>query len=145
VNVINIHIPHPVFWSKVVVLISKLDEFGKAAWIAAAVFGFWAFWPIGLAVILFLAWSGRMREWKRSGRRGRWNNLPQGAWGRAARSGNRAFDEYRNETLRRLEEEQREFIEYLERLRQAKDKAEFDQFMAERRRGPVVNDQPDPA
>jgi len=49
-------------------------------------------------------------------------------------SGNRAFDEYREETLRRLEDEQREFMSFLERLRHAKDKAEFDQFMAERRR-----------
>ena len=48
-------------------------------------------------------------------------------------SGNRAFDDYRAETLRRLEDEQREFLEFLERLRHAKDKAEFDQFMAERR------------
>jgi hypothetical protein len=48
-------------------------------------------------------------------------------------SGNRAFDEYRDETLRRLEDEQREFLEFLDRLRHAKDKAEFDQFMAERR------------
>lgn len=49
-------------------------------------------------------------------------------------SGNSAFDEYRSETLRRLEDEQREFQQFLERLRFAKDKAEFDQFMAERRR-----------
>jgi Protein of unknown function (DUF2852) len=35
--------------------------------------------------------------------------------------------------LRRLEEEQREFKEFLERLRFARDKTEFDQFMAERR------------
>jgi hypothetical protein len=49
-------------------------------------------------------------------------------------SGNHAFDEYREETLRRLEDEQREFLAFLERLRHAKDKAEFDQFMAERRR-----------
>jgi hypothetical protein len=48
-------------------------------------------------------------------------------------SGNRAFDEYRADTLRRLEEEQGEFAQFLERLRFAKDKAEFDQFMAERR------------
>jgi hypothetical protein len=48
-------------------------------------------------------------------------------------SGNRAFDEYRTETLRRLEDEQREFMEFLERLRHAKDKTEFDEFMAERR------------
>jgi hypothetical protein len=51
-------------------------------------------------------------------------------------SGNRAFDEYRAETLRRLEDEQREFMEFLERLRHAKDKAEFDQFMADRRNRP---------
>jgi len=49
-------------------------------------------------------------------------------------SGNRAFDEYRDETLRRLEEEQREFKAFLDRLRHAKDKVEFDQFMAEHRR-----------
>jgi hypothetical protein len=51
-----------------------------------------------------------------------------------ASSGNYAFDEYRAETLRRLEEEQREFMTFLDRLRHAKDKAEFDQFMAEHRR-----------
>ncbi len=56
-----------------------------------------------------------------------------GWWGGPPSSGNRAFDEYRAETLRRLEEEQREFKEFLQRLRQAKDKAEFDMFMAERR------------
>ena len=33
-------------------------------------------------------------------------------------------------------EEQREFKEFLDRLRFAKDKTEFDQFMAERRRRP---------
>jgi hypothetical protein len=55
---------------------------------------------------------------------------------RSGSSGNRAFDEYRTETLRRLEEEQREFKEFLDRLRHAKDKAEFDEFMAERGRRP---------
>jgi hypothetical protein len=40
-------------------------------------------------------------------------------------SGNRAFDEYRTETLRRLEEEQVEFKNFLDRLRHAKDKEEF--------------------
>lgn len=56
-----------------------------------------------------------------------------GGWGDSASSGNRAFDDYRMETLRRLEDEQREFRDFLERLRLAKDKQEFDQFMAERR------------
>jgi hypothetical protein len=51
-------------------------------------------------------------------------------------SGNRAFDEYRTETLKRLEDEQTEFKDFLDRLRHAKDKAEFDQFMSERRTRP---------
>ena len=38
--------------------------------------------------------------------------------------------------MKRLEDEQREFKEFLERLRFAKDRAEFDQFMAERRQRP---------
>jgi hypothetical protein len=57
-------------------------------------------------------------------------------WGRQRSSGNRAFDDYRAETLRRLEDEQREFKEFLERLRFAKDRSEFDQFMSERRNRP---------
>ena len=48
-------------------------------------------------------------------------------------TGNRAFDAYRGETLKRLEEEADEFQAFLKRLRDAKDKAEFDQFMADRR------------
>src|SRR5262245_24645870 len=54
-------------------------------------------------------------------------------WPYPRSSGNRAFDEYGAETLRRLEEEQRELCDFLDRLRHAKDKAEFDQFIAERR------------
>lgn len=58
-------------------------------------------------------------------------------WFGPASSGNNAFDEYRSETLKRLEDEQREFKEFLGRLRFAKDRAEFDQFMADRRQRPV--------
>ena len=66
-----------------------------------------------------------------------------GRAGRRTSSGNRAFDEYRAETLRRLEEEQKEFGSFLDRLRFAKDKAEFDQFMAElRQRPPTPPEQP---
>jgi hypothetical protein len=43
-----------------------------------------------------------------------------------------AFEEYRQQTLRRLEQEQAEFKSFLEQLRLAKDKSEFDQFMTER-------------
>jgi len=59
-----------------------------------------------------------------------------GDWFGPSTSGNRAFDEYRSETLKRLEEEQHEFKDFLARLRFAKDRAEFDQFMAERRSRP---------
>lgn len=65
-----------------------------------------------------------------------WRPASRGDWRRPASSGNRAFDDYRSETLKRLEEEQREFKEFLERLRFAKDRAEFDQFMNERRNRP---------
>jgi len=47
-----------------------------------------------------------------------------------------AFDEYRVETLRRLDQEQNEFHRFLLRLRTARDKAEFDQYMAERHARP---------
>ena len=122
---------------------AKLDDIGKPAWIGVMVLGFILFWPIGLAILAYLIWSGRMscgrhggagRWWygtdNRQGTAGRWC----GGWHRPQSSGNHAFDEYRTETLKRLEEEEREFREFLERLRQAKDKAEFDQFMADRRR-----------
>ena len=56
-------------------------------------------------------------------------------------SGNRAFDDYRTETLKRLEDEQREFKDFLARLRFAKDRAEFDQFMSAQRQRP---NEPDP-
>ena len=63
-----------------------------------------------------------------------------GDWFGPATSGNRTFDDYRAETLKRLEEEQREFKDFLARLRFARDRAEFDQFMAERRSRPFEPD-----
>jgi hypothetical protein len=118
-------------------LAAKLDDLGNPAWIALMVVGFIIWWPLGLIVLGYLIGSGRMARWTGCGARrsqqqqGQIN--PGGWWGmRSTSSGNRAFDEYRTETLRRLEEEQREFKAFLDRLRHAKDKAEFDQFMAER-------------
>jgi Protein of unknown function (DUF2852) len=63
-----------------------------------------------------------------------------GDWFGPATSGNHAFDDYRSETLKRLEEEQREFKDFLARLRFARDRSEFDQFMAERRGRPFEPD-----
>ena len=137
---------------------AKLDEFGKPAWIALIVLGFWAWWPLGLAVLAFTLWSGRMgcgfhggygyggygrwqHKMERMQRKMDWmrERMADGhtPWGGPSPSGNRAFDEYRMETLRRLEDEQREFRDFLQRLRFAKDKTEFDQFMAERRDRPA--------
>lgn len=87
---------------------------------------------------------GDMSRWQRR-MADRWDNNVQ-RWGREFRgfqsSGNAAFDEYREDAIRRLEEEQREFREFLDRLRKAKDKQEFDQFMAERRTRPAGGSEP---
>ena len=103
-----------------------MDERGKGAWIAAMILGFIFFWPIGLALLAYMIWSKGMFEKKRK----KCGNI------RAAMksSGNAAFDAYKADTLRRLEEEQDSFETFLQRLRDAKDKAEFDQFMADRAR-----------
>jgi hypothetical protein len=61
----------------------------------------------------------------------------RGDWFSAPSSGNRAFDDYRSETMKRLEDEQREFKAFLERLRFAKDRAEFEKFMTERHERPI--------
>jgi len=134
---------------------AKLDDYGKPAWIAVMVLGFILFWPIGLAILAYLIWSGRMSCWKHGGP-GRWHyeGVERGRSGgerwrrrhrhKAQTSGNMAFDEYREETLRRLEDEQAEFEGFLERLRHAKDKAEFDQFMEERRNRPEEPEARDP-
>ncbi|MCF4164495.1 DUF2852 domain-containing protein [Zavarzinia compransoris] len=123
-------------------IVQRLDDYGKPAWIATMVLAFIVFWPVGLLVLAYLYRSGRMADWNLDGRHfgerrfGRWYGPCGGARRHhryhARSSGNGAFDEYREETLRRLEDEQREFTEFLEQLRKAKDKAEFDQFMASR-------------
>jgi hypothetical protein len=142
-------------------VMDRLDDLPRKALIALTVIGFIVFWPVGLALVVYMIWSGRM-FCGRHGRYGRWYN-PEGrdaarsewrarreewkAWKRRWRdggssSGNVAFDEYRQETLRKLDEEQREFHDYLDRLRSAKDRAEFDQFMAERRARPPATEPP---
>ncbi|WP_431856422.1 DUF2852 domain-containing protein [Azospirillum sp.] len=122
----------------------------RAGSIALMVLGFMVWWPLGLAVLVFTIGSRKMGCWGH----GRWARkmrrmeeaMDRHFAGRAhhASSGNSAFDEYRQETLRRLEDEQRDFQGFLERLRAAKDKAEFDQFMSERRNRPS-GPEPEPA
>jgi hypothetical protein len=137
--------------------------------IIAMVLGFVVFWPIGLAILGYKFWQRRnggpdlqtvaANTWSnaRSAMSGgpatsspRWAGWSGGSWGRgsyAAPTGNRAFDEWKNAEIARLEEERRkletahrEFSDFLENIRKAKDREEFERFMNERRsRGP---DQP---
>ncbi|MEL6583330.1 MAG: DUF2852 domain-containing protein [Pseudomonadota bacterium] len=107
-----------------------LDERGPKAWIIAFVLGFIFVWPIGLAILLYALWSNKMS--RRSCRTRSWSRDS-----RFAPTGNVAFDAYREETLKRLEDEQAAFQAFLEKLRKAKDQAEFDQFMDDRRRRPA--------
>lgn len=100
-----------------------LDHKGKGAWIAATVLGFILFWPIGLGLLAYMIWSKRMFGCSKRTHSPRYY---------AASTGNSAFDAYREETLKRLEDEHREFVDFLQKLREAKDKAEFDQFMQQR-------------
>jgi len=102
-----------------------LDNKGKGAWIAAMVLGFIFFWPIGLALLFYMIWSKKMFG-KSCAKRTRHSMHAMNS------SGNSAFDAYKTETLRRLEEEQENFEAFLQRLREAKDKAEFDDFMDQR-------------
>jgi len=104
-----------------------LDERGKGAWIAAMVLGFIFFWPVGLALLFYMIWSKRMSSSHGCANRRHYRHH------RAFRAtGNEAFDSYKEETLKRLEEEQDAFQAFLDRLRAAKDKSEFDQFMDDR-------------
>jgi hypothetical protein len=146
-------------------VVARIDDFGRPAWIVLMVLGFIVFWPIGLAILAYLLWSGRMacgrhdiehwreraaERWER--KRERWERRWGGRHYGLRPSGNRAFDEYREEALRRLEDEAKEFREFLERLRMAKDRAEFDDFMRERRNrqdsgpgpGPAQGPEPQP-
>src|SRR5690606_23511402 len=153
-------------------VIARIDDYGTPAWLALMVLGFIVFWPIGLAILAYIIWSGRMGMWsgpmgcgwhgrgadieewrtraiervnrmaekwerKRARweeRRQRWREYHGGPHGNMQSTGNRAFDEYRADALRKLEEEAQEFRAFLERLRMAKDRAEFDEYMKERRR-----------
>lgn len=100
--------------------------------IAALVVAFVWFWPIGLLMLAYF--SKRAGMWSFGCRQDRDRHHRRG-WRQGGRhgSGNSAFDAYREETLKRLEEEQEAFQAFLAELRQAKDREEFDRFMASRR------------
>ena len=96
------------------------------------------FWPLGLAMIFYMAYGREMgvdlSNWgaaKRSGSR------MMSSFGGAAqaKTGNAAFDDWREQELERLNEERRkldearaEFDEYVRELRRARDREEFEAF-----------------
>ena len=129
----------------------------KPVEILAMVLGFIVFWPIGLAVLGWKFWQKKSgysgdivsfgrEKWEKSAN---WANWARGSdgWGFAVNNwaasgsgmgstGNRAFDEWRTAELARLEEErqrlvaaEREFAEFMENLRHARDREEFERFM----------------
>jgi Protein of unknown function (DUF2852) len=131
--------------------------------VIAMVLGFVVFWPIGLAILGYKFWQSRnggpdlqtfaASKWQ-DARAMMGPNAAWGSWGCGAMrrtggfyspsTGNAAFDEWRTAELARLDEErrkldqaQREFGEYVDSLRRAKDREEFDRFMAERRARPA--------
>lgn len=108
----------------------------RPAWspltIALMVIGFVVWWPLGLAMLAWIIWGDRMLGW--------WAES-QHRLQTCGSTGNEAFEEYRRSELDRLEQERQrvereavEFQEFLRTLRKARDREEFDRFMAERRR-----------
>jgi hypothetical protein len=108
------------------------------------VIGFMIWPPLGLLMLAFIIWGDRIPSFQRGIRV---NTRMRGCWDSGMRahnrSGNMAFDEYRQRELKRLEEERRrldeerrEFETYVQNLRRAKDQEEFDRFQAQRRSAP---------
>ena len=118
----------------------------RPAWtpltILLMVIGFMVFWPLGLAMLAYIIWGDRIPEVRRhfgDMRREFHGCGPRGRAYQSYRSGNAAFDDYRERELRRLDEERRkldeerrEFEDFVANLRRARDQEEFDRFTRER-------------
>lgn len=125
----------------------------RPAWtpatIAMMVIGFMLYWPLGLAMIAYILWGERLEGFRKDVNRStdrifgglsRSRGMPFAA--AAGRTGNVAFDDWREKELTRLDAERRklheasaEFEAYARELRRAKDSEEFERFMARRRGG----------
>ena len=94
------------------------------------------FWPAGfaLACVFAVFWprpfENKIKGLSASEVEGMVKDLVPSQQARS--SGNASFDAYRSDVIERLEAEQVNFEAFLERLRDAKDKTEFDQFMDDR-------------
>jgi ABC-type multidrug transport system fused ATPase/permease subunit len=89
-------------------------------------------WPLAFLLAGVMLWRGLMRRSQHSvGPRAQ-------PAGRNGAFRNSAFEDYRRETMMRLDEEHGKFREFLQRLRRSRDKQEFDAFMAGRRGRPAI-------
>ena len=125
-----------------------LDQRGTWAWITLMVLLFVIAWPVALVLLAYMIWEKRM--FTRSGGSCRatdveasGNDWASHAFNAAKTTGNYAFDRYKAEALRRLEDEQAAFEAFLQRLRNSKDKSEFDSFMDDRARTTASQDAAD--
>ena len=120
----------------------------RAGEIAGIILGFIFAWPLALAYLIWkLAGYPMPAEW-RSYLERTFASPFEGSFRSAAPfggTGNSAFDDYRRAELQRLEEERRRLDEeakafgtFVEELKRAKDREEFDAFMARRRGGPAT-------
>jgi hypothetical protein len=124
----------------------------RPAWtpatIALMVLGFVIFWPLGLAMLAYILWGDRLEGFKKDVDRAtdsvseKFRNGSCGS--RSARTGNTAFDEWREQELERiaeerkkLDEEIREFDEYKREMRRTQDSEEFEAFKKARKRKPA--------
>ncbi len=123
------------------------SAFIRPAWtpvtIAMMIIGFMIFWPLGLAMIAYIVWGDRLDQFKADVNKAtdKFSNMYSRApsFNTHARTGNVAFDDWREAELKRLHEERvkldtmrAEFDDYARELRRAKDQDEFDRFMANR-------------
>ncbi|TDH37856.1 DUF2852 domain-containing protein [Pseudohoeflea suaedae] len=130
----------------------------RPAWtpatIALMVLGFMVFWPLGLAMLAYIIWGDRLESFKTEVNRSTDNffstfrGCTRGPAFRET-SGNVAFDEWRDKEIDRLNEERRkldearaEFDAHMRDLRMARDREEFENFMAARRRKSDDGDKP---
>ena len=93
------------------------------------------FWPAGIALAIVLGWRGGFapQQIRTASPQGIAEKLrPLSAEAAQRSSSNASFDTYRSDVMHRLEEEQINFDRFLGRLRDAKDKSEFDRFMDDR-------------
>jgi hypothetical protein len=113
--------------------------------IGAIVIGFIYAWPLAAAYVVWkLMGYPALNEMKSFAERSFRNGFSGFPGFGAARhdSGNWAFEEYRRKEIerleeerRRLEEESRAFTEFVDELKRARDREQFDAFMARRRAG----------